>query len=235
MEKKGVCETVSEGTLFIDEIAEIPDSVQKRLLRLLQEKEFEPLGGGGVKKFKGRVISASHRDLREMVRKGAFRKDLYFRLNVLPLHLKPLRERKSDIRDLADFFLQKYETKFLTKTQGFAPDAQDWLLKYHWPGNIRELEHFIERQVLVSEGNLIHAEVGEMFDESDSLPTPSVGGNESINKFAPYMKKWEKEYFTKLLQKCQGSIEKAAQMAGLHRKTLYLKLKEFKLDKKDFQ
>ncbi len=235
-DKKGRCEAVNAGTLLIDEVGELSLGVQKKLLRLLHEKEFESLGSTEVKKFRGRLIAASHRDLKKMVHEGTFREDLYFRLNVFPLVLKPLRERLSDLMDLAHFFLNRYSAKFGKKFSGFSPEATKIMLGYPWPGNIRELEHFIERQVLISQGPTIEILDTVMIGESKvkkSSPEEVFAGE--VPEYSDFIKEKEKHYFISLLKEHKGSIEKAAEKAGIHRKTLYMKMKEHGLDKREYK
>jgi two-component system response regulator AtoC len=231
-DKKGRCETVGAGTLLIDEVGELSFHVQKKLLRLLQEKEFESLGSTEVKKFRGRVIAASHRDLNKMVREGHFREDLYFRLNVFPLHLKPLRERQNDLMDLAQTFLNRYSTKFGKPFSGFSPEVTKTMMHYSWPGNIRELEHFVERQVLISQPPTIDSvDIGTLeSSKKNVLEEPH-----EIIEFSDFMKEKGKLYFMALLKEHKGSIEKAAEKAGIHRKTLYMKMKEYGLDKREYR
>jgi len=237
-DKVGRCELVGDGTLFIDEVGELSLSVQKKLLRLLQEKEFEPIGSTTAISFKGRIIVATHRDLRKMVKDGAFREDLFFRINVFPLFLKPLRSRPVDIMDLAGIFLERYTSRFQKNFTGFSPEATRIMLKYVWKGNVRELEHFIERQVLINPGPIVEFDQIESYDDEVSVgifDEPDAKPSEVNNPFGMYMKAREKEYLVGLMTELKGSIEKVADRAQIHRKTLYLKLKEFGLDKKQFR
>ncbi len=235
-DKKGRCEMVDTGTLFIDEVGELSLGVQKKLLRLLHEKDFESLGSTETKKFRGRVIAASHRDLKKMMGEGNFREDLYFRLDVFPLHLKPLRDRQSDLMDLAQLFLNRYSAKFSKKFSSFSPKATKIMMEYYWPGNIRELEHFIERQVLISQSQTMDGLDIEMIGES--VPKKSVSEEilpVTIPEFSEFIRGKEKHYFIALLKECKGSIEKAAERAGVHRKTIYMKMKEYGLDKREYR
>ena len=238
-DKEGICSSVGNGTLFIDEIGELSLGVQKKLLRLLQEKEFESVGSTHVQKFGGRLMAATNRNLREMVQEGTFREDLYYRLNVFPIHLKPLRERIVDLMELADFILKKYATKYNKAITGFSPETVEMMMKYGWPGNIRELEHFIERQILISRTSVIDfKDSGSFFGfelEKQQTETKEINLDEPVNEYNDFMKKMEREYLINLLNECKGSIEKASGVAKIHRKTLYLKLKEHNLDKKGFK
>jgi DNA-binding NtrC family response regulator len=236
-DKKGLCETVEDGTLFIDEIGELSLGVQKKLLRLLQEKEFESIGSTKVQKFRGRLICASHCDLKKMIRAGNFREDLFFRLNVFPLHIKPLRERIVDLMDLSREFLDLYNAKYEKNVRGFTSKTVKMMMDYRWPGNIRELEHFIERQVLISKKSEIDIRDPGAFSGLDIREQPKSGAEspKEVDEFSAYMNRMEYDYLCMLMKACHGSIEKAAAMAGIHRKTLYVKLKDHNLNKKGFK
>ncbi len=236
-DRKGLCESVEDGTLFIDEIGELPLGVQKKLLRLLQEKEFEVLGGAGVKKFNGRLIAASHRDLKKMVKDGNFREDLFYRLNVYPLYLKPLRERLVDLMDLVGVFIKQYSDKYNKVIDTITPRTCKYMMEYKWPGNVRELEHFIERQILITKKNEIDIKDMSAFEGLDM--TENKEGEYYLSKpvgdFNDFMKNKEKEYLSGLLKEARGSVDKASAIAKIHRKTLYMKLKEHGLDRNDYK
>lgn len=236
-DRKGLCESVEDGTLFIDEIGELPLGVQKKLLRLLQEKEFEVLGGAGVKKFNGRLIAASHRDLKKMVKDGNFREDLFYRLNVYPLYLKPLRERLVDLMDLVGVFIKQYSDKYNKVIDTITPRTCKSMMEYKWPGNVRELEHFIERQILITKKNEIDIKDMSAFEGLDM--TENKEGEYYLSKpvgdFNDFMKNKEKEYLSGLLKEARGSVDKASAIAKIHRKTLYMKLKEHGLDRNDYK
>jgi Nif-specific regulatory protein len=144
------------GTLFLDEIGDVPPAIQIKLLRVLQEREFERVGGTRTMKVNVRMIAATNRDLQAMVAEGKFREDLYYRLNVFPIYVPPLRTRKADIVLLADFFLEKYAKEQGKRVRRLSSAVIDMLMSYHWPGNVRELENCLERAVLVAEGDVIH-------------------------------------------------------------------------------
>jgi len=233
-EKKGLCEIVADGTLFIDEVAELSLSMQKKLLRLLQEKEFEPIGSTDIKNFRARLIVASNKDLARMTKHGDFREDLFFRLNVFPLYLKPLRDRSADLLTLANIFLNHYVKKYEKNITGFTPKTIKLMMQYAWFGNIRELVHFIEREVLVCKKTEIHIANSDAF--KGLMEQKFTEGNaKDVGVFSSFIKKKEREYFQNLLMESKGSIEKASLIAGIHRKTLYIKLKEHGLDKRGFK
>ena len=236
-DKKGLCETVENGTLFIDEIGELSMGVQKKLLRLLQENEFESVGSTRVQKFHGRLIAATNRNLKEMVKRNEFREDLFYRLNVFPIALKPLRERLEDLTDLAHEFLNRFVRKYKKEITGFSAATMDLMMNYNWPGNIRELQHFIERQVLITRGAEIDLKDASIFygHELERQNAHEFHEKPEIQEYARFIKSKEQEYLVNLLEEAKGSIEKAANIAGIHRKTLYVKLKEHQLDKKVFK
>lgn len=156
--RKGRFEAADGGTILLDEIGDMPLNVQAKLLRVLQEKTFEKVGSNITISVDTRVIAATNKDIEKMVNKGAFRGDLYYRLNVLPLHIQPLRQRAEDISELARFFLEKYTAANKKKIQGFSENAIQAMLTYSWPGNVRELENAVERACVVSAGKWIEKE-----------------------------------------------------------------------------
>src|SRR5881628_3356518 len=169
-QRVGRFEQADGGTLFLDEIGDMSANTQAKILRVLQEHEFERLGGTRTLRVDVRLIAATNRDLSSMVETGAFREDLYYRLNVVTIEMPPLRERKDDIVPLANTFIRKFAGELKKKTEGIEPDAQKLLMRYNWPGNIRELENTIERAMLLAEGHAIAAvdlRLGEM---------PTAGG-----------------------------------------------------------
>ncbi|MBN2315905.1 MAG: sigma 54-interacting transcriptional regulator [Sedimentisphaerales bacterium] len=156
--RKGRFELADGGTLFLDEIAEMSPMLQVKLLRVLQEKEFEPVGGTHTIHVNVRVVAATSKNLRNEIREGRFREDLFYRLNVIPIHLPPLRERRSDIPRLVDYFLEKYNQQNNKTVNKISPKVLDILVEYSWPGNVRELENCIERSVVMSPGNVLSAD-----------------------------------------------------------------------------
>ena len=154
----GRFEQADGGTLFLDEVGDMSPNTQAKLLRVLQEHEFERLGGTRTIRVDVRLIAATNRNLAQMVANGQFREDLYYRLNVVSIDMPPLRERKEDIPVLAQFFVQKYAAELKKKIEGVTPDAQKLLLRYNWPGNIRELENAIERAALLADSRFIEAD-----------------------------------------------------------------------------
>jgi Nif-specific regulatory protein len=155
-QRKGRFELANGGTLFLDEVGDIRPSVQVRLLRVLQERSFERVGGDTTLSVNVRVIAATSRNLEQAIQDGSFREDLYYRLNVFPIHLPPLRERKSDLMLLADHFVQKYNDAYGKRVRRISTAAINMMMAYHWPGNVRELENCVERSVLTSADDVIH-------------------------------------------------------------------------------
>ncbi|MBN2144091.1 MAG: sigma-54-dependent Fis family transcriptional regulator [Candidatus Aureabacteria bacterium] len=218
---KGKFELVGNGTIFLDEISETSSHFQKKLLRVLQERTFERVGDSRSIECKARVIAATNKNLKVLVEKGDFREDLFFRLNVVPMQIPPLRERQCDIPLLANHFIENYSKKF---NKSFAlPDENifDRLLNYPWPGNIRELEHYIEKAVLMSPGNIFTL---------DDIPVPAEQVQPSPPKtfdmdYESFMNHSEKSYFEHLLRQYNDNIAKIAGHGKITKKTVYAKMK----------
>jgi DNA-binding NtrC family response regulator len=223
----GKFEIAGGGTLLLDEIGAMPLPMQAKLLRAIQEKEIERIGAGYTTPVDVRIISATNSDLREAIKKYKFREDLYYRLNVIPVHLPPLRERKEDIPLLANHFLHKYNRVFNKKIKGFKKHALELLLAYDWPGNIRELENLIERLAVLTK----KTQIG-----TDRLPPeikgdlPSLSESEDTKLFKA-VQKFEADFIRQALQKSGGKKSKAAKMLGIHRNTLLQLEKKLGLDR----
>ena len=155
--KPGKFELADKGTLFLDEIGDVPPATQVKLLRVLQEREFERLGGTRTVKVDVRLIAATNHDLREALEQGTFREDLYYRLNVVPIDIAPLRERKEDIPDLANLFISRFAGESGKPVEGITPEAMQILVNYHWPGNVRELQNIVERACALAKGSVLDA------------------------------------------------------------------------------
>jgi two-component system response regulator AtoC len=214
--KHGIVEVADNGTLFLDEIGELPTGLQGKLLRFLDSGEFRRVGSNKTLKVDVRIIAATNKDMRELVKTGAFREDLYYRLNVIAISLPPLRERKEDIPGLAAFFLKKYCTKLSKSIIGFSKDASEILAAYDWPGNVRELENVVERAVILCDNSMI--EKGDF-----SIATVPAAGESSHSS----LDEMEKDYILRVLGEAGGNQSKASQILGIDRKTLYLKLKRY--------
>jgi Nif-specific regulatory protein len=206
-QKKGRFELAHGGTLFLDEVGELSGSTQVKLLRVLQEREFERLGGVQPVKVNVRVVAATNKDLETAVKEGTFREDLYYRLNVFSVYMPPLRERKPDIPLLADHFVEKYAAAHGKDVRRIATTAIDMLMSYHWPGNVRELENCIERAVLVCEGGVIHAH-----HLPPTLQTAEVSGTLPRRSLAEALASYEKDLIIDALKSARGNKAKAARL-----------------------
>ncbi len=223
--RKGLFVEASGGTLLLDEIAEMPLSLQPKLLRVLQDQRVRPLGGSDEIACDVRVLAASHRDLDEAVSQGRFRSDLYYRLNVIQLELPPLRERGNDILLLALNFIQQLSKKFNKSVSGLAQPAAACLLKYHWPGNVRELRNVIERALALSYHDLITVEDLPSQLQQPGSETPLPAGLVDPGTILS-LEEMERRYIRQVLEQLDGNRTLAARLLGVDRKTLYRKLKE---------
>lgn len=223
-QKKGRFELANGGTIFLDEIGEIDHSVQVKILRVLQEREFERVGGEKTIEVDVRIIAATNRNLEEEVKKGNFREDLYYRLNVVHIKVPPLRERKEDIELLAIEFLKEFNEEDGKAIKGFSPQARKALMAYSWPGNIRELKNTIESSVVLAKGNTIELE--------DLNPEIMEKGREkSVTISLPTtLEDAEKKVILEMIAYSGGNKSKAAESLKIGRKTLHRKLSEWKVD-----
>jgi two-component system, NtrC family, response regulator HydG len=225
--RAGKFEQAHNGTIFLDEIGELPLDAQVKLLRVLQEKEVERIGGNGIIKINVRVIAATNRSLEKEVAEGRFRLDLYYRLNVFPVELPPLRDRKEDIEVLANHFLKKYAGKTHRDITSITPAAMNQLINYNWPGNIRELEHLIERNVLLARGNSIAS-----FDiplVQGTVQVTPAGETMVVSGPLRSMEDMEREHITAALQQCGGKVfgpGGAAELLKMPPTSLYSKMKK---------
>ena len=213
--KAGQFESANGGTLFLDEIGEMPYNVQAKLLRALQEKEVRRLGSSKVIKIDIRVVSATNANLTTKIKDGEFREDLYYRLNTIPLHIPPLKDRKDEILEIADKTLEQNCTKYGFAMKNFSPEAKEQLLSYDWPGNIRELISVVERSVILSDGDEITADT--LFLESRGLQK-----NKNI-------KDMEKELINEVLESENNDIDKAAKVLGMSKPNLEKKIQTYEL------
>jgi len=231
--KPGRFELADGGTLFLDEIAEIPVDMQVKMLRVIQEAEFERVGGIETVRVDVRLVVASNRDLQKEAELGNFREDLYYRLNVVPLRLPSLRERKEDIPLLVDHFIKKFNLKLKREVEGISDQAMNLVVNYDWPGNIRELENVIERTILFAEGPTM--EPGDLPDElvERSNPAPSAATMGEDTSMKDIVKQataeLEKDLIAKALQETGGNVTQAAKRLKISRKNLQNKMKEFGL------
>ncbi|MCB0370979.1 MAG: sigma-54-dependent Fis family transcriptional regulator [Bdellovibrionales bacterium] len=224
--KKGLFEEANGGTLFLDEIGDLPQSLQAKLLRVIQERTIRPVGDTISRSIDIRIISATHRDLKSMIKTQEFRDDLFYRLAVIPLSVPTLSQRKEDIPLLANHFLNKYSILNSKKFVGFSSEALNFLMTYDWPGNVRELENTIERSVVLAKSEKVEVE-----DLSLDISSESGLFISNVESNLPTIAELEKKYIEFVLSKTNHQKEKAAEILGLNRKTLYRKEKEYGWDK----
>ena len=221
--KPGKFELADKGTLFLDEIGDVPAAIQVKLLRVLQEREFERLGGTKTLKVDLRMIAATNRDLRAALEEGTFREDLYYRLNVVPIDIPPLREHKEDIPDLVNYFLARFAADSEKEIESITPAALDALMEYHWPGNIRQLENSIERAVALSSGRVIDEKEIHLDTRQNKTGVMSV----SASQFLPEgmtLEQWEDNMIREALRRANGNKSQAARLLGLSRNALRYRL-----------
>jgi DNA-binding NtrC family response regulator len=231
--KPGRFELAHEGTLFLDEIAEIPAEIQVKLLRVLQESEFERVGGIKTIRVDVRLVGATNRDLQAEIAAGNFREDLYYRLNVVPIRLPPLRERTSDVPLLVEHFIAKYNARLKKNVQGIEPVAMAQLIEYLWPGNIRELENVVERIVLFAETGVLRASdlPAELRGRAPAAMAPPTTGAPTSLKEAvrETTLRLERDLIQQALKETGGNVTQAAKRLKISRKSLQNKMKEFGL------
>ncbi len=223
--KPGRFQTAHTGTIFLDEIVEMPTAIQAKLLRVLQEGEIDPLGSSKTIRVDVRIIAATNRRPEEEIRRGAFREDLFYRLNVVNVHMPALRERKEDIPLLADFFIKRYAEKNRKLVKGLLPRSLDILMRYDWPGNVRELENVMERAVILARAEMITpAEIPDRITWAEQTgAAPPV----SLYSAGKSLREVEKEMIFGTLETVGGNRTRAAEILGISRRTLQLKLKEY--------
>lgn len=222
--KIGLIENADEGTLFLDEIGDFPTHLQTKLLRVLQEQEVRRIGENKEKKINLRVIAASNSDLEEEVRTGTFRSDLYYRLNVLPIHIPSLRARREDIPHLVDHFITKYNKKLDRNVKGLGKEASNKIMEYPWYGNVRELENTIERSMIMTDTDIIEDIDLPDVQNKRSFPIDTWVEELSLDEAKGRI---EKAYIEDALEKTNGNRTKAAELLGISRRNLLYKLKEY--------
>jgi DNA-binding NtrC family response regulator len=218
--KQGKFELADKGTIFLDEIGDVPPATQAKLLRVLQEREFERLGGTKTLKVDVRLVAATNRDLRAALEDGTFRQDLYYRLNVVPINLPPLREHKEDIPGLIEHFLAGYRKESGKNIRGVTPQAEQILTGFHWPGNVRELENIIERAATFTQGELIEA--GDI--HLDHEPAKGTVAGAAFLPPGMTLDQWEDEMLREALKRSGGNKSQAARLLGLSRNALRYRL-----------
>jgi len=226
VDREGLLQAADGGTLFLDEIGNLPLNVQKTLLRFLEEREFLRVGDSTAIKVDVRLLSATNSDLAAEVSAGTFREDLFYRLNVINLHLPPLRERRADIPLLAAYFIARQNAAFGTNILGLSDEARQAASDFDWPGNIRQLKNVIEACLTIETEERISLEVLSQFIKIDSHGLPGADYTEALANF-------EIDYLRQLLRETDGKVEEAAQKAGMNMATIYRKLKKYGLKKSD--
>lgn len=222
---EGIFEAANRGTVFLDEIGELPQNIQVNLLRVLQEKEVKPVGSNQTVKFDARIITATNRDLEEEVEAGNFREDLYYRLNVVEISMPALSERKEDIPILCHHFLNKYNRELNRAVKGITSDAMSALISYDWKGNVRELENVIERAVLLGTDDHITIEdlPASIRDTDEKIQVDSQSLDSAVQAF-------EKHHIKSVLKRTGGNKSESARLLGIDPSTLYRKMERYQIE-----
>ncbi|MGA2434434.1 MAG: sigma 54-interacting transcriptional regulator [Bryobacteraceae bacterium] len=229
-QKRGLFELADKGTLFLDEIGEVPLTLQTKLLRVLEEQSFRRLGGLKDIIVDVRFVAATNKNLREAVKEGAFRQDLYFRLNVIQIVIPPLRERREDIRPLARFFIELYNRKFKRHIEGLSEEATELLMRHDWPGNVRELRNAVERAMILEESSLIGAaSLPIAISHTESKPGDAIETTLEIPEGGLSLVDNERQLLARSLEKTGGNQTQAARLLRITRDTLRYKMKKYNL------
>jgi Nif-specific regulatory protein len=229
-QRLGRFERADGGTLFLDEIGTLNLTAQAKLLRVLQEKEFERIGGNRALRVDVRIIAATSKDLERSIEEGTFREDLYYRLNVFPIFMPPLRERKTDILLLADYFVEKYNQKHKKNVRRISTPAIDMLIQYHWPGNVRELENSIERAILFCTDRVIHS-----YHLPPTLQTGERSGTIPSLSFEEAMQSYEKELIIDALKNSRGNMAEAARLLNTTERIVSYSVKKLQINPKSYR
>jgi transcriptional regulator with PAS, ATPase and Fis domain len=224
LQKRGLLETADGGTVFLDEIGEMVPALQAKLLRFLEEKAFKRVGGAADIHVDVRVVAATNRNLEEEVAKGRFRSDLFYRLNVLPITMPPLRSHPEDVPLLVDYFIDGFNAEFRKRVAGASPAAFTALQQYGWPGNVRELRNVVERAMLLSDGDRLEARdfagLAKAGNKADEIELPATGLD---------VEELEKSLVTQALRRCAGNQTRAAALLGLNRDQIRYRIEKFGL------
>ncbi len=226
---KGLFTQAHGGTIFLDEIGDMPLGIQAMLLRVLQERQFYPVGSEKLVEVDVRVIVATNKDLEAMVKQGLFREDLYYRIHVIPIFLPPLRERKEDIPLLVEHFREKFSRQMNKEIKGLSPSALQKMMLYDWPGNVRELENTIEYAVAITQQDIIPEDL--ILQQTKGV----VASSPTLQPLKEARNAYEKSYLIQLLEICKGNISNAAKLAGKYRADFYDLLKKHDLKAEDFK
>jgi formate hydrogenlyase transcriptional activator len=248
-QKVGRMELADQGTLFLDEVGDIPIEIQPKLLRALQEREFERLGSIHTRRVNIRLVAATNRDLEQMIAAREFRSDLYYRLHVFPIRIPPLRERKEDIPQLVSYFVQKFAKQMQKKIEAISPAVMKGLTAWEWPGNIRELENFIERAVIVTRGRSLEAPLGELrkantvaFPHAEQHHVEQVARERADSQsdqtsVADEYERRQRDEIVRALTACKGRVggdDGAAASLGMNRTTFLSRMKKFGIYAKQY-
>lgn len=228
-ERKGRFEAANNGTIFLDEIGDMSLNMQTKLLRVIQEKEFERVGSNKTIKSNFRLISATNKDLKKEVEKGNFREDLYYRLNVISIQVPPLRDRQEDILLIFDYFVKKFSKEMKKNIRGASENVKELLIKYKWPGNVRELKNIAERLVVFTQEEIID----EKYLPKEFFHEPSYENNIRQLTLKEAKEEFEKNFIKNVLKRNKGNITKTADEIGLSRKNLYKKIEKYNIRKFD--
>jgi Nif-specific regulatory protein len=229
-QKEGKFELANAGTIFLDEIGSLAQESQGKLLRVLQERELERLGGTRTIKVSVRVIAATNMDLASAVERGAFREDLFYRLNVYPIYMPALREREADILLLSDYFLEKYAKEYNKDIKRISTPAIDALMRYHWPGNVRELENCIERAVLLCDDQVIHS-----YHLPPTLQTAEDTGTQQSQSFDEAVERFERELLIDALKTSRGNVRRAAMALKSTERIFGYKIKKYGIQSRQYR
>ncbi|MCA1902682.1 MAG: sigma 54-interacting transcriptional regulator [Candidatus Hydrogenedens sp.] len=229
-QRKGRFEMAHGGTIFLDEIGDLPLSIQAKLLRVLQDKTFERVGGSEVIKVNVRIITATNRDLEKLVKEEKFREDLFYRLNVFPIFIPPLRERKTDILELANYFVEKYSRENNKYVKRISTPAIDMLMSYHWPGNVRELENVIERAIILTNDDVIHGH-----HLPPTLQTAEASNTIMKGKLEETLERVEREMIIEALKNTKGNKAKAARELGITERIMGLRVMKLGINPKQYK
>jgi Nif-specific regulatory protein len=228
--RKGRFELAQGGTLFLDEIGDLSPAMQIKLLRVLQEREFERVGGTATIKADVRLIAATNRNLEALIEKESFRQDLYYRMNVFPIHIPPLRERRTDILLLADYFAERYSRQNHKNVRRISTPAIDMLMVYHWPGNVRELENCVERAVLLSDDDVIHGH-----HLPPTLQTAEASGTVPRGTLTATLERVERELLLEALKSARGNMTQAAGTLGITERIMGLRVHKYRIEPRRFR
>jgi two-component system, NtrC family, response regulator GlrR len=230
--KKGLIQQADSGTLFLDEIGELPPALQVKFLRVLQEREYYPVGAVSPVKVDLRLVAATNQDLEEAVKVGKFREDLYYRIHVVPIFLPALRERPEDIPLLAQHFLQRFSRAMEKEMRGFTPEALQELMGYDWPGNVRELANVVERAVALTSTDLITPDLLLLGNSKSASDTSRQKGLLTLRETR---EQCERAYLVQVLTTVKGNVSRAAEVAGKDRAEFYKLLRKYSIDPASFK